>query len=1132
MRLILVALFFWLAALADVLSWAQSTPPLAAPPGAPTRSTALTVTVVDETGKGIPGITVNVAHGGWLGTSHGVDYTGATNGFGVANFNVRLGRYSGEQTFGTTLKIEVIDQVEDKVDRRRTTYDQVTIAYGLRSLQRKLVMLPGGISSDSSAGIPVRVKVIDADGKVVNGAVVSLQSENMDRKREQATNAKGVALLEATVYADVVVTVEASKPNYKSARKRFRLDPRMRSLGIVHEETLELAKLRESETQATLRITVVNSKDKRGVPEARVRFVSLDGSTASFSGRTATDGSATLYSNATGRFRVEVSQDNFEPAQVDVTLNRKDMTLASVQLEEKLKKAGDSEVIVTVLAADKLDGRGRPQPLRGAFVAQGSSGMSTDEAGQARVDFTGQLGAELQVSADGYKPARVSVPGGRYVTSNFTRSVTLQPADPDEKTPIELIVRVVDSVGVDVGVPGVKVRFLASNGGQFAESTTVSNGEAPFTLTAAAAEQARSGLYIETEASGFASSRTEIIADRLKPSKEPLRHVVVLTSTAGAGLAALAAEVARLEQLRADILKDDLRAQAEARVAQKAAQDASWSLAAWQSDIQNFGTAQGASGSAAHREAEVAIFCKAAYDVASDYDRSADRKAREATDLLDAARGEAQRCRGRPAFASADAILRGYQLALGKAGELEFDQRQAQARRAEFNRVVGAVQEKFKSIHYSAMQQAMNAAYAADKEASRLIDGTGPRSQQLAQGKAAADRLLTVLRGGRSLQPQHHAQLTSLKGRIDALLPLPLSGADIEANVAARDARASVEAANRTVGAYSQAGCTRALELYPKVVDKLEQNALAIALALRNMADLPERAQECRAQAVTATNAAAAPPPGHTAPPIAGQQPFPYWQPGTSGPPIAGQQPIGPWPATNPGPPAAGQQPLPAWPAIPPTQPPTAQRPSTSGVPNVVGQSFEQAQAILNRAGLRVSGIERGSRPPTPDWATRIYFQQPPAGSPLPADRNVALKQYASMAESGAVIPSGDGVCLTSEGPFGCTGRFIGQYRLDCARIQPQVGQGTLVLSRDGGAELTMTQAGGPPYSVRGSINAAGTVVLVRQAPREFQRWDGQFRLVAAGGGLRKVQGTGAYQNKFTDEKNAVILQCTGNYAL
>jgi beta-lactam-binding protein with PASTA domain len=1279
MRLIFVALFFWLAAL-TAPSWAQATPPQAAPPGTPTRNTILTVNVVDEFGKGIPGMTVNVAHGGWLGTTRATDYTGATNSAGAATFIVRLGRYTGEDTFGTTIKIEVTDQVEGKINRRRATYDQVTISYGLPAVRRTLVMMPGGTSSDNVAGIPVRVKVVDAEGNAVDGAVVSVQSQSMDRKREQPTNAQGIALLEATVYSDVAVTVEASKPNYKPARKSFRLNPRMRSQGVIHEETLELAKLPGADTQATLRISVINSTDKNGVADARVRFVPLDGSTASFGGRTANDGLATVYSSARGRFRVEVTQDNFQPAQFEVALDRKDLTLGPVELVEKPKKTGDSEVTVTVLAGDKIDGQGRPQPIPGAHVVHGNTSAGTDERGQVKIEFTGQLGADLRVSAAGYKPGQISVPGGRYVTSNFTRTVTLQPADADEKTPIALIVRVVSSVGNDVGVPGVKIVILASNGGKFAQVTTGPNGEAPFTFAAAAADQARSGLYIETEATtGFANSRTEIVADRLKPSKEPLRHVVVLTSTTSTGLAALVAEVARLERLRADILKDHSQAQAEARIAQKAAEEASQSLSTWQNDIQNFGTGQGTTSSAAHREAEVAIFCKAAYDVATEYDRSADRKAREATELLDAARGEAQRCTAQPGIISADAILRGYQLALGKSAELEFDQRQAQSRKGEFDRMVGAVEQKFKSSHYTAMQQAMNTAYAADKEASRLVDGTVARRQQLAQGKAAADRQLNALRGGPALQPQDYAQLTSLKGRIDALLPLPETTADGEANAAARAARASIEAANRTVGAYSQAGCKRAMELYPKVVEKLEQNAIAIALAVRNTADLPQRAQECRAQAAANAAAAAAnalppgvaevpdlsrvapgamagflqsrqlawggyvaagpaPNPGqagqfagqshapgtrvaigtpvsagfwgnYAAAPVAvpppvmevtvpnlaqygtrwaiedmiraaglvpvhstmigpaprgregqfvAQDPPPGWRVarGTrvtfvtyadfSAPqqPIAQNvPPIGTGTQTNP----PGQQPTNPVPLIAnpqtqqqqqgggrptnPVQPPTTQQ-VTSGVPNVVGQTLEQAQAILNRAGLRVGGIERGSRPPTPDWATRIYFQVPAAGSPLPGNRAVALKQYGSMSETSAVVPSGDGVCLTSEGPLGCTGRFIGQYRLDCTRIQPTLGQGILALGRDGSAELTMTQPGGPPYSVRGSINAAGTVVLIKQGPREFQRWDGQFRLVAAANGLRKVQGNGTYQNKFTDEKNAVTLQCTGSYTL
>ena len=267
MRLSLVALFLWLMALAAPASWAQA--PAAAPPGSPTRITELTVRIVDEGGNGVPDITVNVAHGGWVGTTRAVDYSRTTGRDGVARFSVQLGRYAGEQTFGTTLKIEAIDQIENKTNRLRATYDSYTIRYGLPALTRTLVMLPGSASSDNVTGIPVRVKVVDGEGKAVPGATVSVQSQNMDRKRETQSNAEGFALLEATVYADVSVTVEASKPNHKSARKSFRLNPRMRSQGVVHQETLELAQLSEALAEAAIRVRVADSKTNVGIPSFR-----------------------------------------------------------------------------------------------------------------------------------------------------------------------------------------------------------------------------------------------------------------------------------------------------------------------------------------------------------------------------------------------------------------------------------------------------------------------------------------------------------------------------------------------------------------------------------------------------------------------------------------------------------------------------------------------------------------------------------------------------------------------------------------------------------------------------------------------------------------------------------------------
>jgi beta-lactam-binding protein with PASTA domain len=80
------------------------------------------------------------------------------------------------------------------------------------------------------------------------------------------------------------------------------------------------------------------------------------------------------------------------------------------------------------------------------------------------------------------------------------------------------------------------------------------------------------------------------------------------------------------------------------------------------------------------------------------------------------------------------------------------------------------------------------------------------------------------------------------------------------------------------------------------------------------------------------------------------------------------------------------------------SSPPSPQPTGNGLVPNVVGLTHEQAVAQLEAQGLTVGSIEVGGTPPSPDLAWRTYYQSPPAGAAIPADKMVALKQYGSAA--------------------------------------------------------------------------------------------------------------------------------------
>lgn len=277
---------------------------------------------------------------------------------------------------------------------------------------------------------------------------------------------------------------------------------------------------------------------------------------------------------------------------------------------------------------------------------------------------------------------------------------------------------------------------------------------------------------------------------------------------------------------------------------------------------------------------------------------------------------------------------------------------------------------------------------------------------------------------------------------------------------------------------------------------------------------------------LAAPNAATAPytppaPPLGPAPPQIYQPP--PTMPATPYPPVA-NAPLAPTPAPNRSSPGTG------------VTPPNVRAPATGGVPYVIGDSFEAAVAKLRAAGLTVGAVERGTPPPTPDVAGRVYYQSPVANSPLPANRLVALKQYGSMRETAAAVPTGDGVCLTSEGPLRCTGRFIGTYRMTCTRQAPtpiqEGGPAAVVLARDGSVEMLIPRSNDTPFSVKGQISSAGQVnININRPGVENQQWVANLRVVAAAQGLRTVNGSGTYKASYSPG-NVMLLQCQGTFSL
>jgi len=154
-------------------------------------------------------------------------------------------------------------------------------------------------------------------------------------------------------------------------------------------------------------------------------------------------------------------------------------------------------------------------------------------------------------------------------------------------------------------------------------------------------------------------------------------------------------------------------------------------------------------------------------------------------------------------------------------------------------------------------------------------------------------------------------------------------------------------------------------------------------------------------------------------------------------------------------------------------------------------------------------------------------------------------------------LGSGDGggsntaVCVTTGGPFGCTGRFPGKYDLQCQNVgyekaKPDFGVGSLSFLGNGSVELRLTStsgwgnAEGLPGSetnpIVGWIKSNGHVLVEAEKNTEgggvvTLRWEGQFSLVGAGGGTRPT-GSGRYDSKGVFLDGDVVNICQGSFTL
>lgn len=1029
--------------------------------------TLLEVRVKDSAGNPAPNVPIEVQHQRALGG--GPTYQGITGPDGVARIAVKPGRTVAERLSGTELRVSARNPAADAPDARAAVSTQVTISYHVPRKVADLILLAA--SADPTTGMPVRVRVM-AEGAPVPGATVVLQGRDASERRSASTDAQGQALVEATVIFAGRFGIEASKDGYVSGRAVVSLDPRNRGKQI-EEVALVLKPLPAMAGALPLRVEVRDRVSRQTIIGAAVRLTPQSGDKSAFGGVTGSDGIAPLISNATGAWQLEVSHDQFVTHRSTVVLERKEATLNVLLDARPQDKAENSTLTVQVSAADRKDSSGRALPLPGATLRWGNSSMVTDAEGKASIGFSDQLGLSFSVEAPNYQPAQGSVDGSRYpVVRQHTRRVLLEPAPLTAASPFTLIIRTEEDAEPREPIPFVPFKLWLPDGrlvGSASLETGASGESRPIEFGADVAALARQGLIVEVGATAqHGPARQDIRPELLRPSADPSRYVVQLTSFFARDLAALNAEVVRLEALKQTVQTELENAWHERDTVQALA-------GAIQAQIQTKfgGQVPPTSFQQMQREADQA--CERAARTAREHVRSSEVLGRQSVDLIEAAQREAAQC-SKPE--SADRIDALQQLLAVGLNELK---RQSASTRQEAQdflaRASGLEQEAGDPLERT--RETLDDLQRAAAGAAAHMANARAAAARLKAGHAAAVTRLNELRARKALTPAQFGRTVEPRRRLTPL-PFDLEPPNDPALLARRDADAmnqQWQQLQARAALFGKQGCSDARAGFPRAVDTVEANLAALAFTVTR-ADLPGLAQTCRdrvangplkglpGNAPTAPAAQASPAADNamvTVPDVAGV-PRPQWPqavqaaglswggeiqvaqpapsaaksqgfasqsliPGTQvrrgvplsvfvwGPYVAApgdqatstpatEAPTAVPPASTTGPSiwerllrgaaaatpgivaavqqSRGQRPAPSAPAVTPAavpQAPPQPAAAGTGVPNVWGDSLEQAQRKLEAAGVALRGISRGGKPPSPDLSGRVYHQNPAAGT-------------------------------------------------------------------------------------------------------------------------------------------------------
>jgi hypothetical protein len=406
------------------------------------------------------------------------------------------------------------------------------------------------ISADRKDLIDLRFKVfekIDGNARPVEGALITFRNTQSGRVyAEVATTSDGSA--SRYVIADNY-WVEVHKDGYEPASTFVQLATSQRRTTVRTPINLKRTAFTPSKTDVLVRVQ--NTSDRNFVGDVRVVLAGRFGdSKRVYEGYTdQQSGLARIPVENSGRFDLEISQDNFETVTktVTVALGSPEVDLGTFMLIEKKKAALSEMVYIRVLAGDR-----NRAAIRGASVKVGNIAVTTDENGRATIAtaFGIETGVMVTASANGYKSKTQTVPvirGVDYANAEARATIVLDAGeDPvSEDTAISLVVEVRDSA--NRAVPDADVKFHSATGVELLANTTNAAGESEFSSTdtdRVALSTQRQGITIEVSKFGYQKIiNRSVPSNLLAPSNTKGRYIIEL----GPDWTSLTAALAKFE---------------------------------------------------------------------------------------------------------------------------------------------------------------------------------------------------------------------------------------------------------------------------------------------------------------------------------------------------------------------------------------------------------------------------------------------------------------------------------------------------------------------------------------------------------------------------------------------------------